>query len=277
MQITFLGHAGFCVETKEALVIMDPWLSPHGAFDFAWFQFPCNHHLAGVVREKLRNSAKECFVYVSHVHHDHFDPNLLASLPMENMTFILPRFERAALRKQIADLRPKALIACDHGQIVSIPGGRLSLYLDDLGLNRDSAVLLEAGEQSFLNLNDCKLYDELGSIIRNRRPISALACQFSGATWHPTCYEYAPAEYERISRQKLTSKFEMVAKAIEVVKPDVYLPSAGPACFLDPSLLHLNFEPVNIFPRAFAFLEYLSRRLAYFGIRALKYQPRGYS
>ncbi len=39
MLITYLGHAGFCVETSRSLVIMDPWLSPLGAFDSAWFQF----------------------------------------------------------------------------------------------------------------------------------------------------------------------------------------------------------------------------------------------
>ena len=58
MQITYLGHAGFCVETSQSIVIMDPWMSPTGAFDSAWFQFPCNHHLAALVQEKLQNTTK---------------------------------------------------------------------------------------------------------------------------------------------------------------------------------------------------------------------------
>ena len=33
MQITYLGHAGFCVETSRSIVVMDPWVSPTGAFD----------------------------------------------------------------------------------------------------------------------------------------------------------------------------------------------------------------------------------------------------
>jgi UDP-MurNAc hydroxylase len=122
-------------------------------------------------------------------------------------------------------------------------------------------------------MNDCKLYDELPSIVRDQGPIAALACQFSGATWHPTCYEYPQGEYERISRHKLIFKFEMVARAIEVVSPRIYLPSAGPACFLDPSLIHLNFEPVNIFPRASKFLDYLRPRLAKSLTKALDIAP----
>jgi len=45
----------------------------------------------------------------------------------------------------------------------------------------------------------------------------------------------------------VASKFETVARAIETVRPRVYLPSAGPPCFLDPMLMHLNFERMNVF------------------------------
>ncbi|HZH76914.1 MAG TPA: MBL fold metallo-hydrolase, partial [Archangium sp.] len=77
MQITFLGHAGFLVETQHALVVVDPWLSPQGAFDSAWMQFPRNHQLAPMVREKLESSTKERFLYISHEHKDHYDPDFL--------------------------------------------------------------------------------------------------------------------------------------------------------------------------------------------------------
>ncbi len=36
---------------------------------------------------------------------------------------------------------PGGLIACSHGEEVAIPGGSVKLYLDDSGLNRDSANL----------------------------------------------------------------------------------------------------------------------------------------
>jgi UDP-MurNAc hydroxylase len=261
MKITYLGHAGFLVETERAIVIMDPWLSPNGAFDSAWFQFPCNHHLAPLVREKIQDSSKDRYIYISHEHNDHFDPDFLKSLPSTDFTFVIPHFQRPALRTEIANYSQARIISCTHGQEVSIPGGYLKLYLDDSGLNRDSAVLMKAEGNTFLNLNDCKLYDQVASIAQEEGPISVLACQFSGATWHPTCYDYAPEEYARISQQKLMSKFEMVARAIEVVRPRMYLPSAGPACFLDPTLIHLNFEPVNIFPRASKCLSYLRGRL----------------
>jgi UDP-MurNAc hydroxylase len=273
MQLTYLGHAGFCVETADAVIIMDPWLSPEGAFDSAWFQFPRNHHLASLVREKLSTPGKQRFVYVSHEHHDHFDPPFLSSLPNKDLTYVLPHFQRAALRSAVSQYNPKSLITCAHGQEVAIPGGYLKLYLQDSGLSRDSGILVKINNHSFLNLNDCKLYDELPSIVHDQGPISVFTCQFSGATWHPICYDYDPAEYERISQHKIMTKFDMIARAIETTKARVYLPSAGPACFLDPTLMHLNFERVNIFPRAPKFLEYLGKRLADSPTHALNIMP----
>ena len=44
-RIKYLGHAGFSIETNKELFLIDPWLSPRGAFLSSWFQFPCNHHL----------------------------------------------------------------------------------------------------------------------------------------------------------------------------------------------------------------------------------------
>jgi UDP-MurNAc hydroxylase len=273
MQITYLGHAGFCAETENALVVMDPWLSPEGAFDSAWFQFPRNHHLASSLRERLRHSGKPCFVYVSHEHHDHFDPEFLRSLPNEQLTYVVPHFQRPVLRQALGRFNPKAVISCTHSQEIPIPGGSLKLYLQDSGLSRDSGVLLTAGGHTFLNLNDCKLYDELPSIVSQTGPISVFTCQFSGATWHPICYDYEPEEYERISSRKVTTKFEMIARAIETTQAEFYVPSAGPACFLDPTLMHLNFERVNIFPHAPQFLAYLAKKLSASRTRAANFMP----
>jgi UDP-MurNAc hydroxylase len=273
MQLTYLGHAGFCVETDEVIVLMDPWLSSEGAFDSAWFQFPRNHHLARPVQERLRQSNKERFVYISHEHHDHFDPEFLASLPNEHLTYVVPHFQRPALRDALRDYAAKAVITCAHGDKVSIPGGYLKLYLQDSGLSRDSGVLMRVGDLAFLNINDCKLYDELPAIVADEGPISVFTCQFSGATWHPICYDYPPEEYARISSRKVDTKFEMIARAIEVTKARLYIPSAGPACFLDPTLLHLNFERVNIFPHAPKFLEFLENRFVNSRTHAMNLMP----
>ncbi|MBA3261980.1 MAG: MBL fold metallo-hydrolase [Thermoleophilaceae bacterium] len=261
MKITFLGHAGFCVETAEVIVITDPWLSPTGAFDSAWFQLPRNHHLAAVVEEKLGDAQRERYVYISHEHKDHLDLAFLDSLRSRDFTVVIPDFRRNYLVSAFADYRCKDVVVCGDGDTVPIPGGTIKLYLDDSELNRDSAILVKAAGRSFLNLNDCRIVDALPGIARAEGEPDVFACQFSGAGWHPTCYDYPREQYEQIARKKVRAKFNGVAQAIKTLRPRVYLPSAGPPCFLDPELVHLNFEPVNIFPRAEQLIEYLDKRL----------------
>jgi UDP-MurNAc hydroxylase len=261
MQIGYLGHAGFVVETEGAVVVADPWVSRHGAFASAWMQLPQNHHLAPLVRQKLEDPRKPRFVYLSHEHGDHFDREFLASIGRRDFTAVVPRFRRTEMVERLR-ATGCAVIACADGEKVPIPGGYLRLFVQDGGLNRDSGLLVKADGRAFLDLNDCKIHDRLGQIAAQEGPIDVFTSQFSGAIWHPTCYEYPPKQYAAISRRKMFGKFEAVARALETVRPRLFLASAGPACFLDPALLHLNFEELNIFPRAPKFFAYLRKRIA---------------
>jgi len=260
MRITFLGHAGFLVETESAVLVADPWLSPTGAFDAAWFQFPRNHHLAALVQEKLADSSKARYLYISHEHKDHFDKPFLDSIQCRDLTVVLPKFDRPALTEAMQGYGCSDVVLAEDQEEVKISGGTLKLYLDDSELNRDSAMLLKADGEAFLNLNDCRVTDALPVIRREEGSIDVLATQFSGANWHPVCYDYPQERYESISKKKVMAKFNAVAQGIKTISPRFYLPSAGPPCFLDPTLLSINFEPVNIFPQAWTLTRYLERR-----------------
>jgi len=260
MQITFLGHAGFLVETEQAVLVADPWLSPSGAFDAAWFQFPRNHHLAALVQEKLADGNRSRYLYISHEHKDHFDKSFLDSIQCRDFTVILPKFDRPALAEAMSGYGCRDIVLAEHQEELKISGGTLKLYLDDSELNRDSAMLLKADGYSFLNLNDCRVNDALPAIRREEGSIDVLATQFSGANWHPVCYDYPAPRYEAISKKKVMAKFHGVAQGIKTISPTFYLPTAGPPCFLDPTLLPINFQPTNIFPQAWAITRYLERR-----------------
>lgn len=262
MKITYLGHAGFIVETEHALIVADPWLSPSGAFDASWFQLPANHHLAALVEERLGGQKQANFLYISHEHEDHYDRAFLDTLQNRHFTLIIPRYHRPAFRMELADYRCKELLAAADAQAIPFPGGELKLYLDDSELNRDSALLVRAEGQTFLNLNDCRIFDRLRTIGMAEGAIDLFTCQFSGASWHPTCYEYAPEDFDRISAGKVMSKFKMVERAIELLRPRFFLPSAGPVCFLDPELIPLNFSTSGIFRRSHDLLKHIHPILA---------------
>ena len=109
---------------------------------------------------------------------------------------------------------------------------------------------MKADGRSFLNLNDCRIVDALPGIARREGDAGRVRVPVLGRRLAPNVLRLLRASSTRRSRRKkVRAKFNSVAQAIKTLQPRVYLPSAGPPCFLDPALVHLNFEPVNIFPR----------------------------
>ena len=259
MEITYLGHAGFYVETEATVIIMDPWLSRYGAFDSSWFQYPPNAHMAAIVLEQFEASSKDKYIYISHEHKDHFDIEFLKSIQTRNFKIILANFQHSVVHETLDQLgyQCQQIITLNDDESLTLQDGWLKLFLVDAELDCDSAILVKTNSGCFLNVNDCKIYDRLTAIAEQYGPIHAFASQFSGAIWHPVCYEFSKTRYEAISNQKKFNKFQAVCQSIEIINPLVFLPSAGPPCFLDPILMPINFAETSIFPRAPVFIQYL--------------------
>ena len=85
--IKFLGHAGFMYESKNEMILMDPWMSKEGAFDSSWYQFPSNHKLGDEIRETISKTEKDVYIYISHEHKDHFDVPFLKTLELSKINF----------------------------------------------------------------------------------------------------------------------------------------------------------------------------------------------
>ena len=132
---------------------------------------------------------------------------------------ILPHFQRKMLAEIMAGYQCRDLVLADEQAEIPISGGTVKLYLDDSELNRDSAILIKADGQAFLNLNDCRITDALPVIRRAEGAMDVLAMQFSGANWHPVCYDYPAARYAAISRKKVLAKFNSVARAVRTISP----------------------------------------------------------
>lgn len=136
MKITFLGHAGFAVESGDTLLIIDPWLGRDGAFARAWFQFPRNHHLLDELLAKVR-AARHVGLYVSHEHEDHFCRDTLAALRPHAPTAVIARYrgrDFAALVRAcgFADLREIA-----DGEATEFFDLNICIFVDEAGINRD--------------------------------------------------------------------------------------------------------------------------------------------
>ena len=158
--IKFLGHAGFMYETKNEMILMDPWMSKEGAFDSSWYQFPSNHKLGDEIRESISKTDKDVYIYISHEHKDHFDVPFLKTLELSKINFITPKFRRDHVASVLKKLNPKSVNTPIDSEIVEIGNLEVRLFLDDQEIVRDSAIgLIDKDKDfTFLNLNDCKVF-----------------------------------------------------------------------------------------------------------------------
>lgn len=82
--------------------------------------------------------------------------------------------------------------------------------------------------------------------------------QYSGAIWYPMVYDMPARAKESFGIQKRQRQMDRARQYLAQVGATWVVPSAGPPCFLDPELRHLNDDhgdPANIFPDQMVFLE----------------------
>ncbi|WP_424528710.1 MBL fold metallo-hydrolase [Sphaerisporangium viridialbum] len=234
--LRYLGHAGFVAEHNGVRLLVDPWFYP--AFLHSWFPYPDNRDLVDVVRGERFD-----YLYVSHAHEDHYDERLLSTLD-KSITVIVPRYRSKIMVRRFTALGYENIVALDHKESLDLaPGFTVTMYLDT-SHKEDSGLLLDLGGFRFLDLNDCNTpMSELPG------DIDLLAAQYSGAMWYPNCYDYPPDVMRKKVDAVRGDLLDTLYRKVRITGATAYLPSAGPACFLDPVLAPYNDRDATIFPQ----------------------------
>lgn len=260
MQITSVGHAGFHIRTTAGTILCDPWVNP--AYFASWVPFPDN---TGLDWDALGDVD---FLYVSHLHRDHFDAKNLLEHVNKNATVLLPDYPVPDLRRELEKLGFHTFFETEDSvkHTVTGPGGELEIMIIALrapadGPIGDSGIIVSDGETTCFNMNDARPVD-MDVLDRAFGHIDIHLLQYSGAIWYPMVYDIPARTKANFARQKRQRGMDRARSYIEQVGATWVVPSAGPPVFLDPELRYLNdtedrFSPENsnIFPDQETFLE----------------------
>ena len=256
MQVTSIGHAGFRIDTASGSILCDPWLHP--AYFASWFVFPDNSGLDWA-------ALGDCdYLYVSHLHKDHFDPRLLAEHVNKDATVLLPDYPVPDLRRELEKLGFHTFFETTDSvkHRISGPKGDLEVMIIALrapadGPIGDSGIVISDGTTTVFNMNDARpLTVEMLAAEFGRIDVHML--QYSGAIWYPMVYDMPARAKETFATQKRQRGMDRCRQYIADVGATWVIPSAGPPCFLDPELRALNDDsndPANIFPDQIVFLD----------------------
>jgi UDP-MurNAc hydroxylase len=257
MRITGLGHAGLKVETGRSTVLVDPWMSPYGAFQASWFQYPDNQHLLDP--SLLEPEA----VIVSHEHLDHLDAWFLSQMP-GSVPVVIHQYPSPVLRAKLAKCGPRPIVEVGPWEWVQLAGGARVLFVpEDSPMNHDSAVVVVGDDGVLVDVNDARLSPAQLRAVRSEvgGHVDVLTLQAAGASWHPMCYQLPEDTKVALSSQKRTAKLSYARRVIKAVEPVVALPFAGPPCFLDSALFVHNEEmEAGVFPDQQQVVDWLARR-----------------
>lgn len=251
MRITGTGHASMRIDTAAGSILCDPWVNP--AYFASWFPFPDNSLL------DWESLGAVDYLYVSHLHRDHFDAAHLTRFVSKKATVLLPEYPTSQLEDELREIGFTSFLRTRSNEVHELDGG-LRVMIQALisptdGPIGDSSLWVEHDGVRLLNQNDARPTDlttfaELGHV-------HAHLLQFSGAIWYPMVYELPAAAKTAFGKQKRDRQFDRTWRYIDDLKASHVFPIAGPPCFLDDELWHLNDihgDEGNIFPDQGVFL-----------------------
>ncbi|MDQ1752902.1 MAG: UDP-MurNAc hydroxylase [Pseudonocardiales bacterium] len=256
MRVTGLGHASALIETAFGSVLSDPWVNP--AYFGSWFPFPDNSQL------DWDAIGQADYLFVSHLHRDHFDPAHLARYISKKATVLLPAYATSELEDQLRDLGFTSFVKTVNDEVVDLDGLQVmiqSLTSPTDGPIGDSSLWLSDGKTILLNQNDARPSDLTSFTKLGHVDVHLL--QFSGAIWFPMVYDLPKRAKQALGATKRERQFDRTLRYIDDLEASYVMPTAGPPCFLDDELWGFNDifgDESNIFPDQKVFLDWLVAR-----------------
>lgn len=237
-QLSFVNHASFIVENDSALLLVDPWLEGP-AFNNGWSlldQSTSSEALIG----RLNKSGLPVFIWFSHEHPDHFSIPFLRKFKEQFRGIATCLFQHTLDKRVVGFLRKNGFDVRECGAGVPVVlGNDMRITVHPFG-DGDSWCLIQSGDRSILNLNDCVITTaqqgrEVKAKISAAAPrIDYLFTQFGYANWVGNPGQQS--EHRVAAREKI----QRIALQLECLRPKVTVPFASFVYFSSEENAYLN-------------------------------------
>ena len=220
INVTYYYSACVRSETAELSILCDPWFS-EGAYDGSWYHYP-------PFDNPIANIPACDFVYVSHIHPDHYDPEFL-----RDYTGAHP-----AARVIVADFQNNFLSGkmrsdgIAHDVVMELNVGQTFLSLvpnEDSSYDVDSALVVKRGGHSVVNMND-NLFNpnQIERILEiTAGPPTIALLGYTGAGPYPQTYYSDPSVMVSEAKKKKQRFFERYRTLRDALDPSLVIPFAG--------------------------------------------------
>src|SRR3990167_130417 len=228
MEFKILSHAGLLVKNENRSLICDPWIVG-SCYWRSWWNYP-------EVSEELVLSLNPDFIYLTHIHWDHFQGPSLRKLG-KNKTILVPKGNYSRIKDDLYKMGFHHVIELKHGETFQIDNN-FSITSYQFGFFLDSALLVEVDNYKLLNLNDSKhMGGTLKQIIKKHSPIDFVFRSHSSANSR-LCYQVI--DHPEIIVDDISQYIENFAHTVRATGAKYAIPFASNHCHLHPEVMHFN-------------------------------------
>ena len=231
MKFTILSHAGLSVEHNGVRLVSDPWLIG-SCYWRSWWNFP-------EPPVSLISDLRPDFIYLTHLHWDHFHGASLKKLFAPTTPILVPKVQTTRMLDDLRWLGFHNVVEIPHGTTFKLGHDfTLSSYQFNL-LSTDSAILLSGGGRTILNANDCKHFGwPLREIIAKTPSIDFVLRSHSSANAIPYCIEGYKKMFPGVRSQR--DYIEEFSRFALHIGARYAIPFASNHCFLHRETMRFN-------------------------------------
>jgi len=145
MRFRILSHAGLEICAGDQTLLCDPWLIG-STYWRSWWNYP-------PPRDEMIRQLDPNFIYLSHVHWDHFTAPSLRLFSRDTL-IVIPKEPAGRMAEDLRTIGFNNLVELNHGHSISL--GSINLTVYQFNVFTDSAAIIEADDVTLFNVNDAK-------------------------------------------------------------------------------------------------------------------------
>ena len=237
MRIVHHCNSFITVKSRESSISCDPWVGK--TFENAWLSFPVYKNL-----KKICEYEKPQFIYISHLHCDHYDPKSLNQYNKDKTTVIIKDFNDKRLKNKISNLGFKKIKELKSWQVYKISKNFKVCIIPQLSSNSseisesiqydlDTSIVIQClnTKKVFLNSVDNpfseKDYLKIKKFIKSKfnSKINVMTIVFGAASEYPQSFLNInrTKEKKRIIKDSLVK----IKSIINKLNPDITFQAGG--------------------------------------------------
>ena len=237
MEITHYCNSFISAKVGNTKIACDPWVGKGS--QNSWLSSPIYENGSNIL-----NTLDPNFIYISHLHCDHFDPNILSKFKKKNIKIIIKKFSDNRLKNQISKLGFKNVLEATQWKKIKLNNDITISIIPQISSNTrelpeqinydlDTSILIQSNyskEIFFNNVDNPLSLKDLNRVkIFTKKTFNRnidIACLPVGAAGeYPQCFLNINRKKEK--KKIINESLLQAKKQLNVLKPNIFFPAGG--------------------------------------------------